>query len=79
MSAEAAALSKTWAVGSHYTVSLTIQKPQPGLTACAVVEWSPSMPGRLTAEERQQYRAGRDAAITELSEAMGLRVALVEV
>lgn len=78
MSASAAVLTRSWQVGAH-TVTLTIPRPVAGETKTAAFEWSPAKPQRLSTAELGQYRAGRDAAITELSEAMGLRVALVEV
>ncbi|MFZ2988072.1 hypothetical protein, partial [Ideonella sp.] len=69
----------TWSVGSDIRVTLTVPKPQPGKTCYAVIEWFPSMPHRLTAAQKAEYRAGRDAAIQELAQASGLRIGLVEV
>jgi len=79
MSAESAILTRTWSVGRDIRVTLTVPKPQPGRTSYAVIEWSPSMPHRLTEAQAAQYRAGRDAAIQELARASGLRIGLVEV
>lgn len=78
MSASAAALSTSWRVGRH-TVTLTLPTPTVGEVRSAAFEWSPPKPARMTPAEAQQYRAGRDAAVAELSRALGLRVALVEV
>ena len=79
MSAEAAVLLRMWSVGK-YTVTLTLPKPRRGERVCASIEWAPSMPtGRLTDAELQQYIAGRNAAISELSEALGLRFLVIDI
>jgi hypothetical protein len=73
MSAEAAALSRTWSVG-RYTVTLTVPPLRPAGVLNAVVEWSPSVPAKLTPDELEQYRAGRDDAIR----ALGVRALVVD-
>ena len=78
MSGSAAALARSWPVGAH-TVTLTIPWPAAGEKRTAAFEWSPTRPQHLTPAEVAQYRIGRDAAIAELAEVTGLRVALVEV
>ena len=65
MSAEAAALTRSWSVGA-FTATLTVPKARPSQVASAVIEWSPHVPQRLTAKEREQYRTGRDEAIRAL-------------
>lgn len=77
MSAQAAALARSWRVG-RYSVTLTIPKPQPGASACAAIEWAPSQPKRLSATELKQYRMGRNEAIAELSRVLGITVAVVD-
>lgn len=78
MSASAAVMTRTWQVGAH-VVTLTLPQPKTGAPRTAAFEWSPAKPQRLTATEVEQYRAGRDAAIAELSEVLCLRIALIEV
>jgi len=79
MSAEAAALARTWSVG-RWRVTLTVPSAQLGQVRQAVFEWSPSLPTRmLTKSEMRQYRAGRDRAIGELAVALGGPALLLEV
>jgi len=77
MSAEAAALVRTWSVGSR-TVTLTVQRARPGQMLSACIEWAPDEPQRLNAAELAEYRAGRNAALAELAREMGIRVAVLE-
>lgn len=77
MSAEAAVLVHSWVVGA-YRVTLTCQRPQAGQALAASVEWSPGVPGTLSAGEVAQYRAGRDVAIAELARRYGLTAAVLE-
>jgi hypothetical protein len=78
MSAEAAALSRTWSVG-RWRVTLTMPRTEPGQVRQGVLEWSPTLPNRpLTKSEMRQYRAGRDRAIGELAVALGGPALLVE-
>jgi hypothetical protein len=76
MSTEAA-FSRTWPVG-RYTATLSSPAPVRGETRAAVVEWSPAMPRRLTADELAQYRAGRDAALAALADELRITVAVVD-
>lgn len=62
MSAEAVAFTRSWKVGA-YTATLSVPKLPDGGMGCALIEWSPAMPQRLSLSERTQYHAGRDAAI----------------
>lgn len=73
MSAEAAAISRSWPVG-RYTATMSAPKPKSGATVCAVIEWEPHVPQCLTSKEREQYRAGRDAAI----KALGLKALVID-
>ena len=41
-------------------------------------EWSPDLPPKLSAAEWAQYRAGRNALVSEVARAIGARVMLVE-
>jgi|JI8StandDraft_1071087.scaffolds.fasta_scaffold51094_2 hypothetical protein len=76
VTAEAAAFTATWRVGSR-TVTLTSPHPKPGQALSAVVEWDPAMPLKLTPAELVQYRAGRDAALADMAQALGITVAVV--
>lgn len=73
MSAKAAALVRTWAVGK-YTVTLTVPRLRRGGVQSAVFEWAPEQPSQLTGAEAEQYRAGRDEAFRSL----GLNVLILE-
>lgn len=66
MSALVPAMVRTFRVG-RYTATLSIPAVQPGGAACAVVEWSPCIPDRLSEKELAQYRRGRDAALLALA------------
>ena len=77
MSAEAAALSRSWPVGSR-TCTLTVPKSKRGAVMSACVEWSPNPPARMNAAEWHQYRTGRNAAIAELAAVLGINAAVVD-
>ena len=77
MSAEAPAFARTWQVG-RYMATLTVPQLKPGRVLNAVIEWSPDRPGRLTAAEWSEYRAGRNAAMAAMAEAMGIRAAVID-
>lgn len=74
---EAAALIRSWTVGKR-TVTLTAPHPQPGKPVCIAMEWEPEPPRRLSSAEWSEYRTGRDAALKELCEELGLRGLVVE-
>lgn len=78
MSAEATAFSRSWPVG-RYTATLLVPRHKPGAVASALIEWEPEMPTRLSPAEVEQYRTGRDAALHELAERLGLRIGVVDV
>lgn len=78
MSAEAALFTRTWK-GGRRTCTLTVPPAQPGQVRSCVIEWDPSVPTRLTASEQRQYKAGRNAALAELAQHLGGKVALLEV
>jgi len=77
MAAEAAVLSRSWTVG-RYTATLTVPRPKHGAVAAAVIEWDPDVPQRLTDEEMEQYRRGRNAALEAMSKALGIRAAVID-
>lgn len=77
MSAEAPAEVRTWSVG-RYLCTLTLARPRAGQVMHASVEWSPAMPKRLTDSEVREYRAGRDAAIAEIAQMLGITVGVVD-
>ena len=68
---------RRWSVG-RYTAELVIPTNTDGLQ-CAYVEWSPRQPDRLTAEEMEQYRTGRNAAVRSLAAELGLTAAILEI
>lgn len=72
MSAQAAALSRTWKVG-RYTATLTVPPVKNGVLH-ASIEWQPHVPRDLTPDELEAYRLGRDRAFREL----GLSALIVE-
>ena len=71
-----AAVMKSFKVGK-LTCTITIQAPTVGAVTNMVVEWEPGMPRRLSRRQWAEYRAGRDAAFTELLNKMGGGSALV--
>lgn len=76
MSGEAAFV-RAWRVG-RYTATLECPQPRPGQTMSAVLTWAPEIPSRLSPAEAQEYRAGRKAALTDMAESLGVRVAVLE-
>lgn len=72
-----AGISRTWKVG-QYSVTLTMPRERVGATATAVVEWMPSKPPRLSAPEFAQYRAGRNAALAEMVQELGITALVVD-
>jgi hypothetical protein len=77
MSAETAALTRSWCAGA-YTVTLTVPKPRPGQVAHCSIEWSPTVPDKLDAAARAEYVAGRNRALADWAHEMGIRVAVVD-
>lgn len=77
MSAESPLIVRTWPVGG-FTATLTVPRVNGDATASAVIEWTPSVPSRLTEQEVAQYRAGRNRALAEVAQLMGGNVALLE-
>lgn len=73
-----AAIEHTFPVG-RYRVTLTLPASvTPGQPVAIACEWSPTLPGRLSATELRQYRAGRALALQALAERTGLAVACLE-
>lgn len=70
-------LTRTWPVGDR-TATLSVSRGV-GAPIHARIEWSPSAPSRLSAEEWRQYRAGRDQALAEISRELGINAAVLEV
>jgi hypothetical protein len=77
MTAEAAALTRTWRVG-RFEVTLTIPKPRPGEIASASVEWSPTAPTSLSSRELALYRRRRNEAIADLARELDINVAVLD-
>lgn len=71
------AVSRRWKVGVR-TVVLTVPIPKPGAQLSACAEWFPSAPVNLTADEWQQYRAGRDRALSQIAAELGITVVVLE-
>ncbi len=78
MSAEAAAMTRTWRVGKR-RVTMTVPRPRNGQVATGAMEWHPDMPRKLSRREWRQYRTGRDAAFAELCGELGIRGLLCEI
>lgn len=78
MSGEAVLLVRSWQVGNR-TCMMTVPRPQPGRPVHLAIEWSPTMPRRLSRGELAQYRAGRNAAIADVARELGVTAALLEV
>lgn len=82
MSATAAIVSRSWPVGDR-TASLSVPRPEPGKPAhfpvgACVISWAPSPPTRLTPDEWRAYVRGRHAALADLAEELGIRVAVID-
>ena len=77
MSAEAALLTRRFGVGK-YVCTLTLPRPKPGSVMALAIEWSPTVPPKLTADELHQYRTERNAALAEVARALGGPVAVLE-
>jgi hypothetical protein len=77
MSAEAAAMVRSWTVGDR-TVTMTVPKPKPGQLAHCSIEWSPSVPEKLDAAARAEYVAGRNQALADLAQEQGIRIAVID-
>ena len=78
MSAESAAMTRTWRVG-RWKVTATVPQVRVGQVASAAIEWDPDVPRKLSRREWREYRAGRDAAFAELFAELGIRGAVIEV
>lgn len=78
MSAEAAILTRSWRVAGR-TCTLSVPRPEPGKALSACMEWEPSPPKSMTAEDWRAYRAGRNAALAEVAAELNIAVAVVEV
>ena len=77
MSASAPAFVRSWPVGL-WTCTLIVPALQPGQPTCAVMEWEPAVPARLSKTEASAYRAGRDEALGAMASELGITVALVD-
>ncbi|HEY8878635.1 MAG TPA: hypothetical protein VIN03_13795 [Roseateles sp.] len=53
---------------------MTVSQPSPTGQRSVLIEWDGEPPKRLTSEELQQYREGRNAAI----QALGLNALVIE-
>ncbi len=78
MSAESAAIMRTWRVGKR-RVTMTAPQIRIGQVGMATIEWAPDVPTKLSKREMKQYRTGRDTAFAELCADLGIRGALGEI
>ncbi len=76
--AEQVALVRSWRVGKR-TVTCTMPQMRNGDVVSAAMEWSPTVPRRLSRREWKQYRTGRDKAFAELFAEIGIRGAVLEI
>jgi hypothetical protein len=79
MTAEAAALTRTYPVGRLYRVTFSCSKPARGSVLMLVCEWEPNVPPRLAGPELRAYRRARDAFASEVASMVGGVPAVVEV
>lgn len=77
MSAEQPVFVRTWQVGPR-RVTLTVPRLPDGKAGILAIEWDGSVPHHMSGAEWQQYRAGRDAAIADMSRELGLNIAVVD-
>lgn len=77
MSAEAPVVARSWRVGLRLC-TLTIPRPDSGAAVCATVEWSPTVPTKLSGSEFREYRRGRDDAIRALAGELGGAIAVID-
>ena len=77
MSASTPLLVRSFRVG-QFTCTLSAARSPTGAPACAVAEWSPHLPDRLSQTELAQYRVGRDKAAAEIAAALGGAALVVE-
>jgi hypothetical protein len=61
------------------TCTMTVPRLQPGRPVHLAIEWSPTMPRRLSDAELDEYRVGRDAALADVARELGVTAALLEV
>ena len=78
LSASAALITRSWKVGRR-TVTLTMPRPMPGQVLHVACEWAPDVPTRLTDAEWGEYRDGRQAALTEIAEALQINLGALDV
>ena len=77
MKAASGALIRTFKVGG-YECTLTFPKTAQGQVLSMTAEWDPQVPDRLTPDELDQYRAGRDAAVAEMAQILGGNALVLE-
>ena len=78
MSAEAAALTRSFPVG-HRIVTVTMPALRRGKLRCMTIEWTPDLPQRLSKWEWGQYRAGRNSAVAELAKLADMKAVIIEI
>lgn len=71
MSADQAVLQRSFPVG-FYTATLTVRASRSGGTVGCTCEWEPGVPERLGEAELFAYVTGRNTALAELSQLLGL-------
>jgi len=78
MSKEVRTLVRSWRVGI-FTCTLTIVPNGRSGSVRGVTAWHPGLPPTLDEVEAEQYRRGRNAAISDLARDLGVTVAVIEV
>lgn len=77
MSAESPLIVRSFPVGVR-TATLSISRPLSSRPLHMVCEWAPDRPKRLSIQELAQYRAGRDAALIEIAQKLGIHAAVID-
>lgn len=77
MSGESALAVRSWSVGDR-TCTLTVPRPKLGVVGHAVIDWTPTAPTKLSVDELQQYRAGRNVALASIALELGITAAVLE-
>lgn len=73
MSASAVVV-RSWPVG-HYTCTLSVPANVKGVAA---IEWSPTTPRALNEAELAAYTAGRNLAVAQIADELGVAALVVE-
>lgn len=79
MSASAPIFERTWSVGKNFKVTLSVPPVTPGKPICATMEWDPCMPKKkLSKSEMDDYYAGRNMAMIDMSIQTGIKGMVID-